>query len=284
MDIIIIPGHYQEKSSFNADKPNIVRILGPNIQREGYWLTQDGKSLSDYEISENYVLLDTRQSENDKGRKLPPKSIFAGIEETPSDMELDFSEVQVQTSNFPPPEQSHQVHIIPNTYATNQQPQQPKDIPIQPSFDITIIDKINIDVLNQKNIDKYGIEKYRKPVITVNLPIELDYDISKLKQTIELLDLDENVIIDYIISKIPMTNIKQALKDKISNHINNLEQPNHIVGFPKFQPAPVKLAEKELIPEVPQSHPTEIPVIKSETIQELEAGISEVENYLKGMF
>src|ERR1035437_121645 len=54
---IIKLGHYQTKMSIESEKAEIIKIIGEDVKRPGYWLTIDGESIPEYALEENYVYL-----------------------------------------------------------------------------------------------------------------------------------------------------------------------------------------------------------------------------------
>ncbi len=260
--IIIRKGHYQEKSSINSERPTIIRVLGPDNAKEGYSIIQDGKSLPDYLIDSEYILLDTSSTEKPI-TKIPPKNIFDGlldIEESESQL------VQTQTTQLIQPSiipvnSTHLEPVIINT--------QPPQIP----FDISVIEKINIDNLNLKSMENLGILKYQKPNIDIQINIPFDYDIAKLKHTINLLELDENIIIDYLVQKIQYDLIQSKLKERIKELLFGNET-EILIDEPEITQS-LKSVGLDVVSVVP------VVQIPSEKEIELEKGISEVSDYLK---
>ncbi len=276
---IIIPGHYQSKDSFNSEKPDIMRLLGPDKNKEGYWINQDKKSIPEYELTENWILLDT--SSNKEGKKLPPINIFAGIGDVDDNETFFNSELNppiAEDSSLKFTKINEELTIEPKREKTKKLSEEIlKKVEIP--FDISIIEKINIDNLNKIAFDKFGIDKkFRKPIINVNLPIEFNYDINKLRQTIDLLELDENIIINFLIEQLDLNSIKPLLKSKIKEYLikenEEIIQPNIVIEKQIIDEIPEKKVDEiiEIIPEI-------IP-INNEKDEILKKGISEIENYI----
>jgi len=259
MEKIITTGHYQSIDSLNSDKPDIIRILGPDSKKEGYWITQDAKSIPTYELENNWIKLYTSASKIET--KPFPKNLLEGIGES-SDIEEKLSDYDSQMVEFEEKIKKQdivQIKII-----------EEKIIP----FEISIIKKINIDNLNKKTFDDLGIDnKIKKPIIDIELPIEFNYDIEKLRQTIELLSLNENIILEYLINEISIIDIKLLLKEKLrqklfENIIKTVDNINNI----KTEP---------IIKEIYVSPEPEIIVDKKSIVNnEIEEGISEIQKYL----
>ena len=277
MESIITLGHYQSKDSLRSEKPDIIRILGPDQKRDGYWLTQDNKSIPSYELENNWIKIYTASSE--KQTIKAPIDIFAGIGE--------FSEVLENEVNY---EQQIENPSNKESIITYSEKQIQKQIqkPIQKTevkipFDISIIEKINIDTLNKKAFDSLGIEnKYKKPIINIELPITFNYDIDKLKQTIELLELNENIIVDYLVSEISINNIQPLIKQELKKLLIRKELYEKVIIASEF----IEKSINKNIEELPiienlyiETKIIEEPIINIEVIK----GISEIEEYLKSI-
>ena len=74
---IIKLGHYQTKMSIESEKAEIIKIIGEDVKRPGYWLTIDGESIPEYALEENYVYLVTSTAP-EKQKPLPSK-LFEGL-------------------------------------------------------------------------------------------------------------------------------------------------------------------------------------------------------------
>ena len=252
MNTIIHLGHYQEKSTLGSDSPIIIRVLGEDTKKEGYWLIENGKSIPEYILTEGYVLLDTSYKEENL-RKLPPASIFAGIGEE--------TEIPIISEDI------HERNVGVLTTNKNNFVLTPIVEEIKIPFDISILDKINIDTLNQRSFESFGVEKYKKPIIDINLPIEFNYDITKLIQTIELLDLNENIIVDFLVNQISLNSLKPLLKQKIKELLH--EQP-------------VKIEVQPIIEEIKPIEKIQTNI--SEINSDLQDGISDIDNFIKTTF
>jgi hypothetical protein len=267
---IIQLGHYQEKSSLSSEKPNIIRIIGVDPKKEGYWLTQDLKSIPEYILSEEYVFLYTSHSEQPK--KQVPLNIFEGIGDLVEDQKI-FSEVQPQ--------------ILPAN-STHITPVQPKIVEEKISFELSLINKISIDNLNKISLEKLGIEKYSKPTVNIQIPIILNYDISKLKQTIELFELNENIVLNHLVNQISIESLKPLILIKLKEFLH--EPIQQLIAADK-QEIPIlneqqsKLLESIINDEI--ISPTKIiqqNIIEDNSSIEINNGISEINDYLKNQF
>ncbi len=226
MDKIIIPGHYQTKSSLGSDKIEMIRVLGPDTTKEGYWLIADEtkankkKSISEYTLYEDYVLLDTAYSA-DVVRKSPPKNIFAGLDDESN------SEIIEEPTHAQPLSETIVNSSISSGVANILTPINPQQHGIKAdNFLSSFVDKINIVKLNEKNLAKKGEKKYPDSyVLPLSINLEHIYDLTKLKSLIEFLDLDEDEISDYIVDLIlqeNLRNIKTEIKNQILNSKENL--------------------------------------------------------------
>lgn len=309
MDIIIRPGHYQTKSSLGSDKPDIIRVLGIDKTKTDSWITQDGKSIPSYVLEQDYVALDTVPTLKNKTK--PKKNLFA-----------DFSSVDVENQvvgNQQPVNQQPVNQPPANQQPVNQNPLDSKNPVIteillnqgntifsQPNpyeaiktipFDISVIDKINIDKLNEKSMDKFGIEKYKKPEIVLEVPILLDYEISKLRTTIELLDLDEDVIVTYLAENISF-DFTRAIKLKLKELLNQVDdepkpEPKPEPVYVPTNPVIIEQSEKPVITKIGTdfvptpgtekiTNPVNKPIEVNMKSVSLEKEITEISEYLNG--
>ena len=212
---IIIPGHYQTKASLNSEKPDIIRVLGPDLKREDYWLTQDGKSIPGYALSEDFILLDTAPSESFKPKR-PPQSIFAGLGEA-SEINNKIADddifQEIDTAQIKP---AHKNELVSKPIEIKIQEENPKEKLI-----LDILAKLDIDALNQKYYEKYQVTKYKKPVLNFQIPVELNFEIEKLKNAIELLDIDKSDLIDVLVNQV-MDEIELSLLDDLKSRLSDL--------------------------------------------------------------
>ena len=95
MSTIIIPGQYQLKTSIGAEKPEIIRIMGADINHSDNWLTQDKKSIPSYIIENDYMRLDMIPN-----LEYVKKSINSNIFSDFKPIELDNIEIPIQNNNI----------------------------------------------------------------------------------------------------------------------------------------------------------------------------------------
>lgn len=265
MDIIIEKGHYQEKSSLNSDKSIIIRILGPDINKEGYWVTADGNSIPEYIIQENYVLLDTSPTES-KQNKIKNKNIFKDFDKIkkPNDFNDGINEnlSSIETLNT-----TKNIQPIIDKFI------QQTTIEQNFNFDTELIEKLNIDKLNKLNFEKFGENKFNKQKIKFEIELEFNYDINKIKQTCELLDLDILSITKYLVSK-TNKDFERIIEEKISEYLT------------KQETIETPISKETIIEPIIESQKVEIPIIeqnetKSEDLVEL--GIINIDNFIKNL-
>lgn len=254
---IILPGHYCSKASLDADSKEIVRILGRS-SREGYWITDDKKELPEYVLLEDYVPLDTLAA---KPKQKFGTDIFRDFQEVEISEETPIGEFQEEPLNQPQYQPKASVNsdilrdeicnvlqevlhdILPNQIVSKPTASKPtvSKIPTKVSNSpsktlssetLSIINKASIVVLNDNYEKKYGDRPYKQHTIQLNLQLPINYDLEKLRQIIELFELDEREIARYIAQSINIDydkitdNILQAMLDYNSN---NVQRPKEAV-------------------------------------------------------
>lgn len=320
MELLIKPGHYQTKSSIGSDRPDIIRILGADNSKPDNWITQDGKSIPSYIIEEDYVALDTAATQEDIKRKTKTKkNLFADFEkvdENKINYELGTNGVTINSNdnnnnNEPQLDGDYDIIFDPNlstnsklTHIGDSVHTQAKKIEVP--FDISIIDKTNIDKLNKKSMDKFGIDKYKKPILDLLLEIEFNYDIQRLKTSIELFDLDIEVILDYLVTDIMKTNFKPMIKEKLRQKFTEepptetkekivsdslpyipksaVETKQEIEEITNFKEVESQFKEKLSEKTITKQNENQTEIKTPDNWGKLSEGISEVDNYLKNMF
>ena len=194
---IILPGHYESVTSANNTDPNsvreIIRIIG--MDSNGYWVSEDNKRYTESDLQHNWVALDTSISQTSMDSHL-----FKGFK--PSvDFPLDGDG---------------------EDYEDLVEPNEPEIVKtVQPSkFDELgfLLSKASIESLNKSSLENLGIESYKPSKITLTLDFEIPYDLSKVRQIIELFNLKPNEVVNYLFETIdyPDAIIKQQLKQLIS--------------------------------------------------------------------
>jgi len=256
---MITKGFYQTKASLNTDSKEIIRIIGADINRLANWMTQDGKSIPEYVLEQEYVPLDMQPNQDafkiNQKNQAKLKNILAGI-----GGEDDVEEVIEE--EYPLDNNDDIVVKVPDKY-----PEQTRTFVEKPKVDPKvqevqiILDKINIDNLNKKNQEKFGESNLKKKTIQISIPLELNYDFDKLKTTIQLLDLDLNIVVDMIVKGINIDisrNIRQSLvkmlseteeKGEIKPFFNPIESITEYNSQQIVGPGPTKIQSPILIEE-----------------------------------
>lgn len=246
---IILPGHYCSKASLDADSKEIVRILG-RASREGYWITDDKKELPEYVLLEDYVPLDTlaAQPKQKFGTDIFRDFQEVVVSDTNSDDLIDSTETEDVEVFEPKTLQATSVNLhseirevlrevlrdIRPEFTVKKQPNITqnnisKDANRLSSETLSIINKASIVVLNDNYEKKYGDRPYKQHTIQLNLQLPINYDLEKLRQIIELFELDEREIAKYLAQTVTID------YDKITDNIlqamvtsgNNVNVQNH---------------------------------------------------------
>lgn len=252
---IVRRGHYCSKATLNSEVKDIIRILGPDKNRTGYYITQDGTSISEYAL-DNYVYLDTvpdgEKVSTDKKRNI--MADFAPTEQKPNTLEYQeeietYQEEVVETVIKKPVK-----HIISE--------EDKKLFEIQ-----QLIEKANIHKLNDYQDKKFGTRPYKPSNISITINVEIPYDIKKLSQICELFEIEYRDISKLIVKNIQLPN--EFIQQKIENALRGSEileesNENHI--------------------QTSQSNNKPKPIEYQENIETLNSGIQEVDNYLTDFF
>lgn len=235
---IIRLGHYKSNNSGTGrtgDAVEIIKILGEDINRPGYWKTNEllqndlngnkvFKTISEQELINNWTFIETSIREDVK--KLP-KNLFAGLEEISEEEEIVYKEPQII-------EQKLTTNISEGTTPTIQAPafyHQVVELSPDEKFIFNILDKLSISKNNlQINKDEN--------VIGLFLELPLDYNFNKLKETINLFNLDIDKVIDFILIS---PEIKNLIQLKMKDKFFELLSDKHISEIIK---------EKEIVPEL----------------------------------
>lgn len=262
MDLgIILPGHYCENSTINAEVKNIIRIIGPDKQKEGYWLTQDGKSLHESLILDSYTRLDTKSTDKPNIRKKNIMADFRPIkpkEDSYDDSYDDSYKNPYEAKQITETVNKPIVHRVETKPKVENKPKEEKPDKFKTlNF---LLSKSHIDNLNKNYMEKYGTEPYKPTIIEIPLKIEVPYDFDKLSQICELFDISINDVAELIYQSINLP--KHVILSDIINHLTIKHQ---------------NIPEKKIV----------IPVdTTNQQINEeiVEKGISEVDEYLLKLF
>lgn len=211
--IIIRKGHYKNINSGeigNKDIPiEVIKIIGEDENKPGYWKTDElikrnnvlvNKSISEYELINDWVFMNTTPSE--KPTKTLPKSLLIGLEDSNNSNEIYENESELELNEIP----------LYKPYENINQNQKENLIPEDEKFIHNVLSKIKIQ---------------QKESIELKIRIPIDYNFIKLKETINLLNLDINKVINFILSsEETKLLINEKMKDKIYEMLmeENIEQ------------------------------------------------------------
>lgn len=260
----IIPGHYVKKETLSSDGKNVemIRVIKADPNNEGYWLIPDesriGKTKKIHEsvLLNEYELLKVETPEHYK----KTKNLLGDISKVkpPKQETLIQAEKKILSNIIEEPIKSLKVYESFNDKIIQEVVKKSPKY----SFDINIVNKCNIDIINKESREKFGeqyIEINDEPV-NFNLLLKLGYDISKLKQLVELLNLNVEEISQFlaeqIISKI---DLKKTISNRIFDMLNGNLEPTKIT---KIESKVVELQDIES-KNIETSNQEEIPVKKS---------------------
>lgn len=264
----IIPGHYVKKETLGSDGKNVemIRVIKADPNNEGYWLIPDdsriGKTKKIHEsvLLNEYELLKVETPEHYKKTKnllgdiskvKPPKQTISNQEEIISQQESTPFHNFVE--DFDPDKSALKVNKQSVEVFQETKKESPKY-----SFDINIVNKCNIDIINKESKEKFGeqyIEINDEPV-NFNLLLKLGYDISKLKQLIELLNLNVEEISQFLAEQIiDKIDLKKTISNRIFDMLNGNLEPTKItkvetkvVESKDTEKEPTKILNQEEIP------------------------------------
>ncbi len=272
---IVIPGHYCSNETLNAKIKDIIRIVGPDRYKQGYWITQDGKSINENLILDGYTLLDTKASEGKftKGgvvNKRGKKDIMKGFKPIKPKHEIDEED---ETESYSEPySKPIPAHLKPDNVQLEQpqleQPKKSTPKKIDPLAETkSLLKKATIEQLNDNYEKKYGTRPYKPEIITVPLQIQIPYHLEKLNQICEIFELDTKIISQIIFEnlRLPEEVILQILNDKLSGHV---------------------ISNNNIIPEnahVKSAKSIET-IVENKNQKEVESGISEIDSFLNDFF
>jgi hypothetical protein len=275
--IIIELGHYQEKSTIGSDKVNIIKIIGPVPNKDGYWLTLDNQKIPEYILIENFVRLDIAPTQ--KGNKKPNKKLFMGFEPVKEQNQ------NINTQNV----QDNSQIIVQSPSSRENQEKIITSVPDGPTFKQeeiikeheykNILDKLNYTHINKQHIDKFGIPKTKdNEKISITLDINFPFDLEKVKQTSKLLELDFKKVSEYLLSTITINNINKLIEEKLINLLETTE-PTEVIKQPiepkieiNSEISTVPIIKTEIEPEIETK--TEVNIILEEKISEIDKFLS----------
>ena len=274
---IVIAGHYCSNDTLNAKVKDIIRIIGPDKNRQGYWLTQDGKSLNESIILDDYTLLSTESHEKGasfKGKGVnKKKNIMKGFKpiEIKDNNDDEYFEPKPRNNGNSPYEREIPKHLLPNagfdnteSSKTNIEKQYQETIKIKDPLEETknLISKASIESLNNNYEKKYGSTPYKQIEFEIPIKIIIPYELNKLSQICELFDIDTKTVAQIILQNIRLP------EETIFNFIKQqLDNPNK----------PIETKQETNIPEPPK-------IKIQEHDEKLNNGIENIDNFISQMF
>lgn len=229
----IIPGHYVKKETLGSDGKNVemIRVIKADPNNEGYWLIPDesriGKTKKIHEsvLLNEYELLKVETPEHYK----KTKNLLGDISKVkpPKQENLIQAEKKILSNIIEEPIKSLKVYESFNDKIIQEVVKKSPKY----SFDINIVNKCNIDIINKESREKFGeqyIEINDEPV-NFNLLLKLGYDISKLKQLVELLNLNVEEISQFLAEQIiDKIDLKKTISNRIFDMLNGNLEPTKI--------------------------------------------------------
>ena len=274
---IVIAGHYCSNDTLNEKVKDIIRIIGPDKNRQGYWLTQDGKSLNESIILDDYTLLSTESHEKGasfKGKGVnKKKSIMKGFKpiEIKDNNDDEYFEPKPRNNGNSPYEREIPKHLLPNagfdnteSSKTNIEKQYQETIKIKDPLEETknLISKASIESLNNNYEKKYGSTPYKPIEFEIPVKIIIPYELNKLSQICELFDIDTKTVAQIILQNIrlPEETIFNFIKQQLDNPNKQIEI-NQETNIP--EPPKIKIQEQD---------------------EKLNNGIENIDNFISQMF
>lgn len=273
---IIIPGHYCSNDTLNSKVKDIIRVVGPDRNRQGYWITQDGKSINENLLLDSYTLLDTASTNGkfSKGvvTKRKQKDIMKGFKPIEPKNQNKYDDYEQKPYEREIPE-----YLKPEYLKNTQQNIiTEKVLPVKkdPLVETKkLLEKATIEQLNVNYEKKYGLKPYKPEIITIPLKIEIPYHLEKLNQICEIFELDTKTVAQIIFEnlKLPEETILHILNNKLTNKIQE-----NIVSNSTINNVVPEINNE--INSIQQSHE------QIQNDEEIKQGISEIDNYLTSMF
>lgn len=218
--ILITPGFYQHKSTLNSDTPNIIRIMGKNSNSEDSYLSIDGISYSVYELQNNWVQINAGYSkevgESELLKRKKEKQIlfedFDKIENSPI---IEYSQKSVVDELFTELEEFNSSTVDLSNQILPKVLTEVIPIDTEKQFIISLLDKSKLNNTNKQ--------------LTVNFNFNQIYDFVKVKNSIELLDIDISKLVPIMVNAIlgsDINNLRIRLSNQLTIIINDLLKQN----------------------------------------------------------
>ena len=232
MSKIILPGHYRLNHS-SDDAVQIIRVLG-EADEPGCWKLSDknadntNKIISEYELVNNYTLLQTSITEESPKPILVNKNLLDGLTDFDDEEEIEYVHEEssksiepkniVLTADQLPKHNPNVIHqVVPQLH--------PDEI-----FIINILEKISIS----KNNEIYDTND-QPEMLKIEVEIPIDYNFNKLRETVNLLNLNKGLVSNLLIEREDVKlQVIQTLKAKISKELNNDTKPNYVEQITKI--------------------------------------------------
>ncbi len=238
---IIRPGHYRNKfTSSSSDTQDIIRVLGES-EIPGVWILFEKlnetthKTISEYELQNSWELLNTSITEESTA---PKKHLLDGLDFIDEENESIGNQtkiIHIPIEQLP----SHSASLIPNVEIPVVKILQPQTNP-EDIFILSILEKISIS----KNNERFDTND-KPDYIKIEIDVPIDYKFDKLKETVNLLDLNKYLVTNLLTSN---SELKDLLQDKLKSKILELFKDTTIIEKPVNIVEPV-VVEKEIIKE-----------------------------------
>lgn len=259
--VIIEPGLWIKKSTINSETKEIIRIIGEDPNREGYWLIADSgnvraneyPSMSDYEIEREYELFQALNSYKKPAKKLK----MGNIDEKPVERPT-----QQAPKPFAKPEPPQVTEEESNKYKETQHkkveiPSQTKVVYKERRLEEQIFDKI-------KNEQKDEVEFH---INVKDLP-----NLTKLRNTADFLNLDKELLADLYVNEMQDVFLK-SLKDVIVKELSIKSSTAVFTQNSTEEPEPTEesemVEEHEIVEEVDDKE------------KQINEGIGEIDEFIK---
>ena len=212
----VIPGHYEYIHS-SSDSKQIIRVLGEG-NKKNYFKLADGRELSETEILDNYIYLNTVSSENGPILGLPN---FGEISDEIPKISTN-EEVSKNTFVYEPLKKIQNEPEFEKSFELDKLELAQKNVgnnsilkPVKSEEDI-FIDTILSKISKENDLAKYGEIQF-KSSFEIPIKFEFIYDLNKLRQILHIFGT-ENINIRKFIERI-LKNDTDNIQEKIASAI-----------------------------------------------------------------
>lgn len=216
--VFVIPGWYKQESF--GDSIQTIKVLCEGSKPNVFKLL-DGREMSEYEILNNWEYMPTSPTESGIEEKFDLGNLEETNNENVSSDNFDEKTIQYEESQIkkapyiiqpPPPLNYNESADIPT--------QKIKNKFHQLSEDEIFVNQLLKQISSENDLEKFGQVKFKT---TFDIPIKFnfDYDLTKLKNLIKIMNIDKmklDLIIEKIISN-NSENVLQLLRESIKNHL-----------------------------------------------------------------